>query len=290
MLLITNRKLDKQRFVASNELSQSILYCQQQGDYTVELGSEVWMRTLQQTKAKQVLIYIHGFNNQPYQDILPRAQQLQAMLDDAGSQTVLIPVIWPCDNNFGIIRDYWDDQLAAELSGQIFSRALGKLLLWQERHADTPCYRPISLLAHSMGNRVMLKTLSSFATSYGNQGVPLLFDQIFLMAADIPNDVLEEDKEGYWITQAGKQLTCFYAKDDLAMPANKVMNVKNRVYTRRLGHSGPKHPIPDLDVIDCSRFNQRFDPIKGHSYFFDSDSPAWQAVVERLASLEIRQP
>ncbi|MBY8275689.1 hypothetical protein KW532_19140 [Vibrio fluvialis] len=66
MLLITSRKLDKQRFVANNELSQSILYCQQQGDYTVELGSEVWMRTLQQTKAKQVLIYIHGFNDQPY--------------------------------------------------------------------------------------------------------------------------------------------------------------------------------------------------------------------------------
>lgn len=274
MLLITNRKLDKQRFVASNELSQSILYCQQQGDYTVELGSEVWMRTLQQTKAKQVLIYIHGFNNQPYQDILPHAQQLQAMLDDAGSQTVLIPVIWPCDNNFGIIRDYWDDQLAAELSGQIFSRALGKLLLWQERHADTPCYRPISLLAHSMGNRVMLKTLSSFATLYGNQGVPLLFDQIFLMATDIPNDVLEEDKEGYWITQACKQ------SDECEKPGLHPPPWPQR----------PQTPDPGFGCHRLQPFQSALRSHQGHSYFFDSDSPAWQAVVERLASLEIRQP
>ncbi|MEF1308594.1 alpha/beta hydrolase [Vibrio mytili] len=282
MLLLTNRLLDRnqQCFAASNELSQSLLYCEYRNGKTQELGSEAWMKALLRPEVEKILLYIHGFNNQPEADVIPNAEKMQKMLDQHHSKTVVVPIIWPCDNDFGIIKDYWDDQLAAELSGAIFSRAIGKLILWQQKHA--PCYRKISVLAHSMGNRVLLHSLNTFAAEFGQQGVPLMFDEIYLMAADIPNNALEEGQPGRWLLQAANHVVCFYAKDDFAMPASKVMNLPHRSYTRRLGQTGPKHPIPQIEVMDCSSFNQKLDPPKGHTYFLDSDSPAWGRIKHRF--------
>ncbi|GEM76078.1 alpha/beta hydrolase [Vibrio agarivorans] len=279
MLLITNRQLNRthHRFAKTNELSQSLLYCEHQNGQTQEIGSDSWMEALLSTNVERVLLYIHGFSNQPEADVIKNSLKMQTMLDNSQPGCVVIPIIWPCDNDFGIIKDYWDDQLSAELSGHVFARALGKLINWQQQHA--PCYRKVSVLAHSMGNRVLLKSLNTFAKEFGHQGVPLMFDEIFLMAADIANDALEEDQEGRWILEAANQVVCFYAKDDYAMPASKVMNIPQRSYTRRLGQTGPKHHLERVELIDCSSFNQKLDYPKGHTYFLDESSPAWQRVV-----------
>lgn len=282
MLLITNRLLDPthHRFAQTNQLSQSLLYCKHHNGQTHEIGSDTWMEELFSSNAQRVLLYVHGFSNQPEEHVIQNTLKMQTMLENSQPSCIVIPIIWPCDNDFGIIKDYWDDQLSAELSGYVFARALGKLINWQQKHS--PCYRKISVLAHSMGNRVLLKSLSAFAEEFGHQGVPLIFDEIFLMAADIANNALEEDQEGRWILEAANQVVCFYAKDDFAMPASKVMNIPQRSYTRRLGQTGPKHPIARIELIDCSSFNQKLDNPKGHTYFLDEASPAWQRVVGKV--------
>jgi esterase/lipase superfamily enzyme len=166
-------------------------------------------------------------------------------------------------------------------------------MLWQEQHQDSPCYKRMHLLAHSMGNRVLMKCLHYFASNYGNHGVPLLFKNLFLAAADIPNHALEKSEEGYWITQAANKVHCFYAADDLAMPASKVMNVANRVYSRRLGHTGPEDSskvASHVVAVDCNGFNSKVDFPAGHTYFLpgqDGENLVWERVLREVNGSEL---
>ena len=94
-----------------NSPSNSVFFCERHGpdDYT-EIGRKQLLETLRASKASQLLFFIHGFSNLPEPDIFPRVEKLQQMFDDREEDLVLvIPLIWPCDNDFGIVKDYWDD-------------------------------------------------------------------------------------------------------------------------------------------------------------------------------------
>jgi hypothetical protein len=45
----------------------------------------------------------------------------------------VVPLVWPCDGDFGIVLDYYDDQLAADASGLAYARVLAKFLAWRDR-------------------------------------------------------------------------------------------------------------------------------------------------------------
>ncbi len=124
-----------------------------------------------------------------------------------------------------------------------------------------PCLKRINVLAHSMGDRVLRRTLWAWNNYDLASGVPLLFRNTFLVAADVVNETLHV---GY-----SDELMC-HASDDLALRASKVANLKNRIASRRLGHSGPE----DIDQtpknvysVDCDDVNSAYDRPRGHSYF-----------------------
>ncbi|MCP4272698.1 MAG: alpha/beta hydrolase, partial [Gammaproteobacteria bacterium] len=175
-------------------------------------------------------------------DIFPRVARLQEYFDSKQSNLIqVVPLIWPCDNDFGIVKDYWDDQKSADKSAFSFSRALQFFMAWRDRGSDdAPCLKRINILAHSMGNRVFRETLSVWNKYDLANGVPLLFRNTILMAADIVNESLEEgEHEGRLISQASRNVSVYYASDDLALRSSKISNLKNKVASRRLGHTGP---------------------------------------------------
>lgn len=292
MLFITNRAINESPELIvdrkitfaekNNQVGQSIFFCQREdkGVYT-EIGSNGLLHRLRLSPAKQVLIYIHGFNNQPEDDIFPRTAKLQAMFDQAEKDLVtVVPLIWPCNNQIGVVRDYFDDQDAADASAFAFARLIEKFLEWQDKNTqnDVPeCLKRINVLAHSMGNRVLRGTLSRWST-YKRQGqTPLLFRNTFLAAADIVNESLERDKEGTPICQASRNVVVYFASDDLALRSSKVANLKNSVVSRRLGHTGPENPdlLPgNVYMADCDDFNNQYDDPKGHTYFLDDGKGA----------------
>ena len=140
---------------------------------------------------------------------------------------------------------------------------------------DDPCIKRINVLAHSMGNRVLRETLSKWNRYDLANGVPLLFRNIFLVAADIVNESLEEGMDGRLISQASRNVSVYFASDDLALRASKISNLKNKVASRRLGHSGPEDmqkTQSNVYAIDCDNFNNKYDQPKGHSYFLDDGS------------------
>ncbi|MFT3867018.1 MAG: alpha/beta hydrolase [Nibricoccus sp.] len=284
MLFITNRAF-KEGIVTkvnrkvtfdlkNNQAAQSVFFCERRGkDSYIELGSEAFLERLKKASQKQILIYLHGYSNLPEPDIFPRTEKLQAMCDQQSAGEVLVlPLIWPCDGDLGILKDYYDDQVAADASAIAFSRVFGKFLDWREQNLedDTPCLKRISVLAHSMGNRVLRGALQAAAKYQCPGGLPLIFRNIFLVAADIVNESLEPGCEGEEIPVVARNVVVYFASDDLALRSSKIANLANQIASRRLGHTGPE----DMDVVpknvfavDCDDVNTAYDRPKGHSYF-----------------------
>lgn len=278
MLLITNLDIRDHKFFHRDNIRDYISFCYYDNEKTTKIDLSNWIEKLYALNPRHILLYIHGFNNQPESDIIPNAIKMQKMFDNSGVNRVVIPIIWPCDSDFGLIKDYYDDRRAAKLSGKAFAQALVDFI--KTSRLDDQRF-DISVLAHSMGNLVLIQFLNHFANAYQDKQLPILFDEIFLMAADIANDVLEEDKFGKWVTQVANKVVCFYAKDDYAMPASSLLNFTVNAFKRRLGQTGPRDAIESIELIDCTNFNQKFDFPKGHTYFLDESSPAWKRLTKK---------
>ncbi|MFQ5715618.1 MAG: alpha/beta hydrolase [Nitrospinales bacterium] len=296
MLFVTNRNFKEGKESTLNrkvtfdlndtDPSNSAFFCQRRGkDNYIEVLCKNFLDTLKKSSAKQILLYIHGFNNLPERDIFPRAVKLQKLCDGAGPGLIeVVPLIWPCDNDLGIIKDYWDDQKAAEASAHSFSRVFSKFLAWRDGQPENdPCYKRINILAHSMGNRVLRFALESWARDYG--AVPGVFRNIFMAAADVVNETLERGESGRHISDAARNVAVYYANDDFALRSSKVTNLKNKVVSRRLGHTGPEdmsRVAKNVYAIDCDNFNNTYDSPTGHAYFLTAPGNRPGAVFKHM--------
>lgn len=278
MLFITTRQINDKEdsYLFSEQIAptEEVYYCEKYlKDGFVryqEIGSIELMSRLKKSDYKQVLLYIHGFNNQP-EEAISCGELLQQLYDNKEKNSVIvIPIIWPCNSKVGIIRDYWSDQQSADMSGFALGRAIKKFMEWQINNVEdkTPCLKYINILAHSMGNRVLRSAISKF-TKYENGGcTPLMFRNIFMVAADVNNDTFNSI-EGKSISYACKNLAIYYAGDDQALRGSKVINASTNGIKRRLGHSGPtENNLPNITSIDCDSVNSKYD-ILGHTYFID---------------------
>lgn len=285
MLFITNRfprQSIKTRIsrefdfdLKNNAPSNSVFFCRRLGkEKYEEAGGANLMSELKASPYRQLLVYIHGFSNLP-EAVFEGASEFQALCDKAKKNEVLVlPVVWPCDDDIGIVQDYWDDQKSADSSAFSLARVLNKFLEWREdanrNPADDPCLKRINMLAHSMGNRVLRETLWAWRKYDLPGGVPLIFRNTYLVAADIENESLHKGEVGELISHASRNVVVYYASDDLALRSSKVANLKNKIASRRLGHTGPENidlTPANVYAVDCDDVNTAYDNPKGHSYF-----------------------
>lgn len=279
MLFITNRRINESRRSQAGrtitlalddpEPGTSLWFCQRTaaGRY-VELTAAPFLGRLRRSVRAQVLLYLHGFNCQPEERTFPDAQRLQALLDVLAPGLVeVVPLVWPCDNDFGLVLDYWDDQRAADMSGLAFARLMGKFIAWRDRlGTEETCLKHVNVLAHSMGNRVLGTALATWARDHG--AVPAMFRNVLMAAPDLANDVFAPAGPGAVIAGAARNVVVYHAADDFALRSSKVVNVRNRLVRRRLGHTGPADLAAapaNVVAVDCDGFNSRYDRF-GHSY------------------------
>lgn len=297
MLFITNRFPRKgirtrigRKFkfdLDNNTPGNSVFFCERTGEgkYT-EIGSKALLARLRKSDYRQILIYLHGFSNMP-EDVFAAAGEFQALCDGAkNKETLVVPVIWPCDNDAGIVLDYWDDQKAADASAAAFARVLEKFLEWRNSEkynpADDPCLKRINMLAHSMGSRVLRETLYRWDKDDLADGVPLIFRNTFMVAADVVNETLHEGNSGEHISHASRNVIVYHASDDLALRASKAANLKNKIASRRLGHTGPENMAKtpgNVFSVDCDEVSMRYDALKGHSYFRSGETKGQPGLV-----------
>lgn len=265
----------------NNAASNSVFFCESTGkDDITEVGSAAFLSRLRESKYYQILLFCHGFSVSP-EESLAVAERLQSEFDGRDAHNVLVvPIIWPTDNNQGIVEAYWDDQRSADLSGYSFARAFQKFIEWRNdadgNPTEDPCLKRINILAHSMGVRVLRESLLLWTKYDLPGGVPLIFRNAFLAAGDVVNETLQPENSGISICNASRNVVVYYASDDLALRASKAANLKNRIASRRLGHTGPENPDKtpkNVYAIDCDDINAKYDMPLGHSYFLDKSKP-----------------
>jgi len=258
----------------NNSPTNSVAFCRRVSKHCyIEMGSQKFIEELRRTNGQQLLFYIHGFNNLPEEGIFTAASSLQKSFNKRHSNLIdVIPIIWPCDNDLGLIKDYWDDQKAADMSGFSLARALCKFIEGCKSAGENQtCSKRVNILAHSMGNRVLRETFRILQKYDFPSGLPLLFRNIFLVAADIVNTSLEYDRPGEFISDVARNVVVYHANDDLLLRASKALNLKNKIAAKRLGLTGPAdlNKVPaNIYVVDCDDVNNKYDTPFGHSYFF----------------------
>lgn len=289
MFFITNRafvegnKTAEMRKVTfdlqNNEAAQSVYFCWRDDAKKayVELGSENFMKAVRKAPSRQVLFYIHDSAHLPEDHIFPIAEKLQRLFDDQDKGLVeVIPVIWPCDNGSSVLRDFHEDHIAAEGSGIAFARALEKFLFWREsvKNGDAPCLKRLSVLAHSMGNRVLRQALFCWSRFHRKGQVPLMFRNIFMMAPDVFNEALENNREGRFMCHTSRNVVVYFAADDRILGTGTVGQLGAESASRRLGHTGPEHmhlTPKNVYTVDCDDVNNKYDRPDGHTYFLGDE-------------------
>lgn len=207
---------------------------------------------------RDVLVFVHGFNV-GWWDAVASATSLELMLNRNRERKVVVVLFtWPSDGRAIPYWSYFSDRSDARCSGYAVGRGFLKLrdFLGEQRHArrtqgEEPCTRSIHLLCHSMGNYVLqnaLKRTLEFST-LGRP--PRIFDQIFLCAPDVADDVFEPCQPFCELPGMAENVAVYYNKGDLAMPVSD----HTKGNTDRLGWRGPRRPS-SLDgrvhSVDCS--------------------------------------
>lgn len=137
-----------------------------------------------------ILFCIHGFNVQPFGCLENMRNRAMSRLEGMGFPYYPVPVLWPCSdvaNNWTDTRwqAYYDDQLHPSMDA-------GKNLKILVDGIDNDLFPKKSLLAHSMGNHVLFNGACGQLDESGKdhfETPDIYFDNIFMVAADIPHDV-----------------------------------------------------------------------------------------------------
>lgn len=290
MLFLTNRypkedfkkegNLDFHFNLEDTDPGQIIFFCKKgKENKHTRLKWNEFFRELKNSEYRNILFYIHGYSNLP-EDVFKKTESLQKMFDTKTSKEVLVvPFIWPCDNDLGGLKDYYDDKIAADRSATSLTNALNDFIKWgkEKENEEVPCLKRINILAHSMGNRVLRRALYEWKKYYLPQGIPLISRNTFLVAGDIENESLEIGKEGESISDFSRNVVVYFSNDDLALRGSKIANLPAGIASKRLGHTGPENIEKckkNIYSIDCDDINSEYSEGKnrllGHNYLENS--------------------
>jgi hypothetical protein len=99
-----------------------------------------------------------------------------------------------------------------------------------------------------------------------------------------PTTCSSRGSQGAVLSGSARHVVIYHAADDFALRTSKVVNLRNRIVRRRLGHTGPADParVPtNVVAVDCDDFNNLYDPL-GHSYLLADSEGRPGAVVRHL--------
>ena len=72
----------------------------------------------------------------------------------------------------------------------------------------------------------------------------------------------QKGEKGELISHASRNVVVYFASDDLALRSSKVANLKNKIASRRLGHTGPENMTltsANVYAVDCDDVNTAYD-------------------------------
>jgi len=202
---------------------------------------------LDRTSTKEALVFIHGYNVN-FPDAIKETGQLTY---DLGFHGVALAYSWPSQGKLIEHWAYTADENNAQWSASHLEEFL-KIL------ATNLKAERIHLVAHSMGNRVMLEALKNLK----DKG---LYDDIIMAAPDIDADFFKADCIPY-VVGTNVQVTLYASSNDKAMKIAKTLNG----HYLRAGEAGESIVVyPGMDSVDASLVDT---DLVGHSYVAENRS------------------
>lgn len=208
-------------------------------------------QTVGASQRKEVFVFIHGFN-QSFEDGALRTAQLAADLKIDGA-----PILysWP---SRGSLLAYAADGRTTEDAAMI-----ADLEAFLRDVATRTGATRINVVAHSMGNRLLVRALAGMAPQ-----APL-FDEVILAAPDVGVD----EFAAQWpaMRKAGRHFTLYASKRDKALMVSAKINDMHRV-----GDASPIVLADGLDSIDTTAASSG---LLGHDDFAGTALDDFRAVV-----------
>lgn len=172
------------------------------------------------------LLFVHGFNVS-FDDALKQAAQIAFDLGYPG----VLAFTWPASHG---VLGYARDQDSAEIAANYLVDFIDALA------AELPQKR-LSIIAHSMGARVVLAALEKFALRNKDNGVKI--DAIVLAHPDIDRDRFRQLLPS--ISRLGSHITMYVSRDDRALLVSKLLRGVNRA-------GGEVLVAPGVETIDVT--------------------------------------
>lgn len=150
-------------------------------------------------KQKHISFFVHGYNNS-WTEGVARYRKLQKDLyADKTGLGQLILFTWPSNGStFGYLPDREDARASGPDLANIFVDLHDHLTKMQRAVAmngrTPPCRAKISVIAHSMGNYVLQKSLAVASKKLNNPQLITLIHQVAMVAADVDNDLFQENQ------------------------------------------------------------------------------------------------
>ena len=217
-------------------------------DKIVPLSKPDFVDNLKQAIAKapsrDVFIFVHGYNN-TFEDAARRAAQLAYDLNFDGT-----PILysWPSQAS---ATAYTVDEAVTPISGLKMGDFLNTIV------TQSGAAR-IHLIAHSMGNRVLIDALLAFLARRGPDNRQHIFSQIVFTAPDVDRDYFAAAFDSLY--GIAERLTLYASDSDYALRTSQLVHGAPRA-----GSAGASIiRLHGLDTIDMSGVPA---DTLGHSYF-----------------------
>ena len=191
------------------------------------------------------LVFIHGFN------VSFEAAALQAaqMGVDLQLQGIMAFYSWPSKARLAC---YPADEATIEAS----ERYIAEFLLGLAQKSGV---KKVHIIAHSMGNRGLLRAMQRIVTQVQATS-DVLFGQIFLAAPDVDPDIFQDLAEAY--QKLSERTTLYVSAKDKALATSGIIHREPRV-----GFFPPITVMDGIDTVEVSNIDMT---LLGHGYFADA--------------------
>lgn len=206
------------------------------------------MKTVQDTgEAPHALFFLHGFNV-TFEEAAIRAAQIGVDLKVPGATAFFS---WPSRGN---VAAYSADEATIEASELLISEFILEF-------AGNCGAEKVHIIAHSMGNRGLLRALQRIAAKAETRG-KVKFAQIFLAAPDIDRDLFMDLSQLY--TDHAERTTLYTSNGDLPVHLSSKLHDAPRA-----GYYMPYTVVTGIDTIAVPDFDV---DLLGHSYFAQAEA------------------
>lgn len=195
---------------------------------------------LQRSRQNDLLLFVHGFNVR-FDEAVICAAQLALNMPFNGA---VVTYAWPTQ---GGVFNYDADEPINHASVTPFMEFL------QTLRTGVPAETRITILVHSMGNRIVMDALDRMPPPRGEKPI----SQVVLCAPDVGRTDFERWAPG--VLAQSERVALYSNASDSALIASKGKHAESRA-------GDAWHPVlvPGIEVVDCSRVDLT---MMGHSYF-----------------------